>query len=103
MPGRRGRAVWDELADELHAQMAHAAANQPRPERWKVTALAPLTVEQLQGELVLRIGDPDLEVTQSVRDYDERFGLVVGDVVVVHVIDHEYSVCDVVSATSVAG
>jgi hypothetical protein len=93
----RGHRVWDDLADELDGMMSRHVANASRTERWKVLGVGPLLIGQLQGELTLEEGDPDLELTQWVRTYMESPGLVIGDVVLVHFSDEEYSAYDVVS------
>lgn len=97
---KRGRRVWDELADLLDGRVERAVGNASRTQRWKVLALDPLTFGQLQGELVLSDGDPDLDITQWMRKYNESPGLVIGDVVLVVYADEEYTVHDVVSGSA---
>jgi len=97
---KSGIAVWDELADELDGMMGRHVANASRTERWKVLGLEPLMIGQLQGELTLEEDDPDLELTQWVRKYMETPGLSIGDVVLVHYSDEEYSAYDVVSGSA---
>lgn len=96
----KGQRVWDDLADELDGMMSRHVANASRTERWKVLGTGPLLIGQLQGELTLEEGDPDLELTQWVRKYGESPGLKIGDVLLVHFSDHEYSVYDVVSGSA---
>jgi hypothetical protein len=98
----KGKRVWDELADMLEGRMASHVVNSAHTERWKVLKVSPLVVGQLQGELTLEEGDPDLEITQWVRTYMKSPGLQIGDVVLVLYADEEYSVHDVVSAREVS-
>lgn len=93
----KGHRVWDELADEIDGRITHHVTNATRTERWKVLLLSPLTFGQIQGELTLEEGDPDLEITQWVKKYNETTKLAIGDVVLVHYSEEEYSVFDVVS------
>ena len=95
--GVKGQRVWDSLADALEERMEHHTVNAARTERWKVVLLDPLTFSQIQGDLTLEEGDPDLEITQWVKKYNETTKLKLADVVLVHFSDSEYSVFDVVS------
>lgn len=97
----KGQRVWDELTDAIEGRIEHHVSNATRTERWKVLALAPLVFGQIQGELTLTDGDPDLEITQWMRHYNTTTKLVVGDVVLVHFSEDEYSVYDVVSTVAV--
>lgn len=93
----KGPRVWDALADAIDGRIERHVSNATRTERWKVLLLAPPTFGQIQGDLVLEEGDPDLEITQWVRKYNATTGLAIGDVVLVHFSENEYSVYDVVS------
>lgn len=61
------RTAYDELADRLRRlarEEARVAA--PPVERFKVTRADPLVIEQIEGDLVLEEGDPDVEIDRGV-------------------------------------
>lgn len=76
-----GRTVYDELASKLRGLVDdRARVASPPVERWKVTSADPLIVEQVNGDVVLEEGDPDVDIDRSVLDPRPA----VGDVVRVH-------------------
>lgn len=79
--------MWDRLADRLR-EMSRSTAREvsPPPERYRVQALDPLVVEQIEGDLVLEEGDDDVEIAHSAAD------LEVGDLVLVHTVGDGYVV-----------
>jgi hypothetical protein len=78
-------SVYKELAQKLQA-VAKGAAREAAPQlgRYRVTAVEPLTLEEVGGDALLEDGDPDFEVERWLRRYHEDVGLEVGDVVYVH-------------------
>lgn len=58
--------VYDELADRIRSLVHRAVESRgPSVQRFKVVSSDPLVVEQVEGELVLEEGDPDVEVDRA--------------------------------------
>lgn len=76
--------VFDKLARRLReVAREHAVAERRQPERWKVTALAPLTAANPDGDVIAAETDPDFHVSSRVRAYDADTPIVVGDILIV--------------------
>lgn len=93
-----------DLAHKLrHVSREEARAASPPPRRALVTKTNPLSVEDIGGDLALEDGDDDVEVSQSVRDYDSRIGIDVGDQIIIdQTEDGDYLLRSVISDKSTA-
>lgn len=92
----------EQLAGRLK-EMARdeARSTTPHPERFKVTDASPLTLDQLHGSIVLVEDDDDFELSQWVRQYDDKYGIEVDDVVVCFLDNDVWIAKDVISDTAV--
>jgi hypothetical protein len=83
----------DELADSIRGlAREEAQAVSPPVSRFKVLRVNPLTVEELDGDLVLEEGDPDVEFDRALL----ALRPAVGDVVRVHRDGVDYIVSGVI-------
>lgn len=58
--------VYDELADRIRSLVRREVDHRgPAVMRFKVVSVEPLVVEQVDGELFLEEGDPDVEVDRG--------------------------------------
>lgn len=90
------RTVYDELADRIRALVddrVEAAA--PKVLRFKVLTSDPLVIEQVDGELVLEEGDPDVEIERGLIASPEARPDV-GDLVRVHHDGEDWIVAGVI-------
>lgn len=71
--------VYDKLAARLHGIVADRT-RAIAADRFKVVKANPLVLRQIEGDLVLEEGDPDLEIADAV----DTAAPAVGDMVVVH-------------------
>lgn len=86
-------SVWDRLADTIRGMVREEAqAVSPPVARYRVTSADPLTVEELDGDLVLEEGDPDVEIERGLLTVRPD----VGDVVRVHKDGSDYVIAGVI-------
>lgn len=94
----RSGEVFDELALRLREMVSEEHLNNlSGVERFKVALLAPFTIGQVGGELLLTDGDPDFTIGETLRDRLGGHHVVNGDLVWVARQDSEFHAFDVVS------
>ena len=93
--------AFDDLARTLKDHMARAAADAPHALHFKVLRAAPLSIESMDGDLILTEGDPDLDIEAWVAQYHRQYGIERGDVVLVKRVSGGWAVTGVVDAKPV--
>lgn len=90
------RTAYDDLADRIRGMVRHEVdARSPRVERWKVVSSNPLVIEQIDGDLTLEEGDPDVEIDRRlIATVPDR--PAVGDLVRVHHDGQDWIVAGVI-------
>lgn len=90
------RTVYDDLADRIRGLVEdRVAATAPKVLRFKVLTADPLVIEQIDGELVLEEGDPDVEIDRRlIATPEDRPD--VGDLVRVHHDGEDWIVAGVI-------
>lgn len=84
-----------ELARRIHGVAAEKAKRERTTYRFEVIDDKPMTLEMVDGGVELE--DDDFEMTQMVRLYDKRYGIAIGDHVLMVKDEPDWLMVDVLS------
>jgi hypothetical protein len=84
--------VWADIAQRVrHVSREETRNVSPPVQRFQVTRVLPLRLEEVAGSEVLEEGDPDVEIGQALKlkDLEGNRVVAVGDLVAVHQDEHK--------------